>query len=84
MALGKAILAPDRPNIKEILTDKEDCLLFSPDSMEDFITKLEILAKSADLQNKIGKGAIKTIDKKGLYWQENARKIINLFTVLQQ
>jgi glycosyltransferase involved in cell wall biosynthesis len=31
MALGKAIIAPDRANIREILTHGRDALLFDPD-----------------------------------------------------
>ena len=84
MALGKAILAPDRPNIKEILTDEEDCLLFSPDQKDDFILKLELLAQSPNLQKKIGLGAIDTVNNKGLYWQENAKTIANLFSELKK
>lgn len=83
MGFGKAILAPDRNNIKEILTDEEDCLLFSVDKEDDFIEKLETLAGSKDLQNKLGMGAINTVNDKGLYWQENANKIVQLYSRLQ-
>jgi len=84
MALGKAILAPDRPNIKEILTDKENSLLFLPEKEGDFLGKLELLAQSSDLQKKLGLAAMEAVSNKGLYWQENSKKIINLFSELKK
>ena len=84
MALGKAILAPDRDNIKEILSDKEDCLLFKPEQEDDFINQLELLAESQDYQYQLGAAAIQTINDKELYWQENAKKILILFKSLEK
>jgi len=77
MALGKAILAPDMENIKEILTADKDALLFN--SEEDFKDKLINLCESAPLRNKLGDEAKNKINKKGFYWLDNAKKIVKIF-----
>ncbi len=76
MALGKAIIAPDKDNIKEVITDKKDALLFSVKAEDDFIEKLKKLCISIELREKLGNKAKQTIEDKGLYWLENAKKII--------
>ena len=77
MALGKAILAPNMDNIKEILTADKNALLF--DNEVDFQEKLIHLCRSSDLRKKIGDNAKVTIEEKGFYWLENARKVVGIF-----
>jgi glycosyltransferase involved in cell wall biosynthesis len=82
MFLGKAILAPDRNNIKEILTDHQDSILFSPEQEGDFIKRLCQICESKELREKIANGARQTVNDKKLYWHENALKIEQLFVPL--
>jgi glycosyltransferase involved in cell wall biosynthesis len=84
MASSKAILAPNRKNIMEILSDGQDSILFSPEKSGDFITKLEELCKSPNKISQLGKAALETIENKGLYWLENAKKIESLFLGLKK
>lgn len=77
MALGKAILAPDMDNIKEILTANKDALLFY--SEDDFKEKLIQLCESEQLRKQLGDQAKETISEKRFYWLENARKIVEIF-----
>jgi len=77
MALGKAILAPDMDNIKEILTANEDALLFS--DADDFKEKLINLCESEVLRKQLGESAKETISQKGFYWLGNAKRIVNIF-----
>jgi glycosyltransferase involved in cell wall biosynthesis len=78
MALAKAIIAPDCPNIREILTHEADALLFAPDDGQAFTRQLYALCMNADLRARLGRGAAQTLADKQLYWQENARKVTNL------
>lgn len=82
MMLGRAILAPDRRNIREILTDGENALLFKPDDESSFASQLERLCTSPKFRKEIGLAARNTIEHKKLFWNENARVIENLFKVL--
>jgi glycosyltransferase involved in cell wall biosynthesis len=77
MALGKAILAPDMDNIKEILTADKDALLFSDE--KDFKEKLVELCQSEQLRKQLGDQAKKTTEEKKFFWLENAKRIIDLF-----
>ncbi len=82
MALRKAILAPDRDNIREILTHGENALLFNPDDGESFIKHLCDLCSSNELRLRLGLAAAKTVEDKKLYWEENALRVEKLFNQL--
>jgi len=82
MTLGKAILAPDMANIKEILTADKEALLFSDEY--DFKQKLVRLCESESLRKKLGANAKQKIEDKGFYWVQNAKKITELFKQINQ
>lgn len=79
MVLGRAIVAPGRPNIREILTDGTDALLFDPDTPEGFETALLRLCHDGALRDRLGQGARATIDGRGLTWDRNAERVERLF-----
>lgn len=79
MVLNKAILAPDRDNIREILTDGENALLFDPDDDQSFMQHLYDLCLNKELRERIGLAAAKTVEDKKLYWEENALRVEKLF-----
>ncbi|ASF45090.1 glycosyltransferase family 4 protein [Methylovulum psychrotolerans] len=78
MVLGKAIIAPDRANIREILTHGQDALLFDPAQEQAFTEQLCALCLDGDLRQRLGKAAAQTLAEKGLYWQENAKRVVTL------
>ena len=82
MALSKAILAPNRKNILEILVDNENALLFNPEEEASFSMQLERLCLSKKLRDSLGSMARKTIDDKKLFWDENAKKVESIFLKL--
>ena len=82
MMLGRAILAPNRRNILEILTDGQNALLFNPEDEASFASQLELLCGNPELRAALGRAARQTIIDKQLFWNENARKIESLFLKL--
>ncbi len=80
MALKRAVLAPNKSNLNEIVTDGKDVVLFNSDETGDFSKKLEMLCNSVEIRKHISQGAINTIQEKKLYWSENAKKVIDLFS----
>ena len=82
MALSKAILAPDRDNIREILTHGQDALLFDPEDDQAFLQHLLDLCLNKELRTRLGLAAAKTVEDKKLYWEENARRVEKLFNQL--
>ncbi|MEO1241271.1 MAG: glycosyltransferase family 4 protein [Pseudomonadota bacterium] len=75
MALGKATLAPDSLNIREILTDGKDAMLFDPKDESAFDRRLARLVEDADMRIRLGLAARESLLRQGLTWAENARRV---------
>lgn len=83
MALRRAIVAPDTPNIREVLTHENNALLFNTDNMDTtFPAAVEVFCKNAQLRNQLGTAARKTITERGFTWDNNAQKVINQFKAM--
>jgi glycosyltransferase involved in cell wall biosynthesis len=82
LALSKAILAPNRENIHEILTADQNALLFDVDNAEHFASQLSRLCASDELRRQLGQSAFLTIEDQKLYWRHNGEKIAQLFNQL--
>jgi glycosyltransferase involved in cell wall biosynthesis len=76
LQLGSAIVGPDLPNIREILTDGENALLFSRDGANNLEAALLKLCADADLRARLGRAAHDTIAAKSLTWKDCARRVI--------
>jgi glycosyltransferase involved in cell wall biosynthesis len=75
MAVGRAIIAPDQPNLREILINGENALLFAPDDSASLSAALSRLIVDASLRKQIGAAAAQTVQSLELTWDGNARKI---------
>lgn len=75
MALGRAILAPDQANIRELLTDGEDALLFDPDAPGAFDRALLTLVDSRDLRGRLGAAARACLIRRDFTWSGAARRV---------
>lgn len=78
LALGKAIVAPNQPNIAEVLDDDVNALLFEPDAPGGLEALLARLAADAALRARLGQGAHATIGRLGLTWHGNAERVVGL------
>ena len=79
MALGCAIIAPAVPNLREILVDNQNALLFDPESSSSFSSVVSRVCADAGLREQIGAGAARTIIERGLTWENNAKSVVSLF-----
>ena len=78
LQLGRAIVAPDSENIREILSDGKNALLFDPGrdgAMED---ALLALCGDATLRSWLGEAAHRTIAEKSLTWDRNAERVVEI------
>lgn len=82
MAMGCAIVAPASPNIQEILTDQENALLFTPGDTQAFADAVEKVCQNSQLRKSIGQRAMDTIVTRGFTWENNARRVAELFSQL--
>jgi glycosyltransferase involved in cell wall biosynthesis len=72
MALGRAIVAPDQPNIREVLADGHNALLFEPGNQASFSGALKRLCEDAALRRQIGEAARRTVASTPFTWTGNA------------
>lgn len=77
MAMGKASVAPELENIRDLISDGHDGVLFTPNDMDDFTGKIIDLYKSPELREAIGREAIRTVSTR-LNWNNNAEKVLSL------
>lgn len=75
MAMRRPIIAPDTPNIREILTHEADALLFAESDLAGFATAIYRLSTDHVLRSRLGQAARARIIDRDLTWDGNARRI---------
>jgi glycosyltransferase involved in cell wall biosynthesis len=79
MATGKAIVAPNQANIREVLADQRTALLFDPANQGSFRDAVLALARDHQLRQDLGRAARESILDRGFTWTENARRVSRLY-----
>jgi glycosyltransferase involved in cell wall biosynthesis len=82
LALGRAIVAPDTPNIREVLENGRNSILFNPEEESSFLDAVERLCNEPLLRKKIAIEARKTVTEGGYTWDNNARRVEEIFGLL--
>lgn len=75
LAAGCATVAPATANIKEILTDQVDALLFDPDDKGAMVSCLNRLCGDQALRQQLGRHARRLVESHPYTWQANARLV---------
>jgi glycosyltransferase involved in cell wall biosynthesis len=76
MAAGLPTVAPDQPNLREVLTHEQDALLVPPGDGEALLAALERLVADAALRAALGAAARAAIEEQDLTWRGNARRVL--------
>lgn len=76
LAAGCAVVAPASENIREILSDGNNALLFDPELPDQRAAAILRLARDVALRTRLGDAAARTIVDRGLTWQANARTVL--------
>ena len=84
MAAGKAVVAPDQSNIRELLVAEESALLFDSRHKGAIFEAIRRLAGDEALRRRLGTAARRRIDQRGFTWRENARRVAGLGSALVQ
>lgn len=82
LAMGCAIVAPDTPNIREVLTDGENAVLFDPKLPGGMPRAIDKICSDGELRRRVAAGARNTIGLRKLTWDNNARRVVGLFDQL--
>jgi glycosyltransferase involved in cell wall biosynthesis len=83
MAAGKAIVAPRQDNLLEVLTEDEDALCFTPEDLTSLESALLQVVNDDALRFKLGDQARQTIERRGLTWEGNAARVVQVFEELK-
>lgn len=76
--LGRAIVAPDDENIREILANGRNALLFDSKSADGMETALLTLCRDQALRQRLGAAARDAIAEQSLTWDNNAQRVVDL------
>jgi len=74
MAVGSVIIAPDCPNIREILSD-ETALFFEKGNQASFINQLVYAIENINELDELSFAVRNSVREKQFIWQDNANKI---------
>lgn len=75
MAAGRAIVAPDQPNLREVLTHDRDAVLFPPGDTAAMTAAIVALARDAERRRQLGASARHTLETAGYTWAANAERV---------
>jgi glycosyltransferase involved in cell wall biosynthesis len=78
MAAGCAIVAPDQPNIREILQHEHTALLFDPDDPNAMWQSIRRLATDPALRRTLGEAARAELERCDYTWRGNALRVAAL------
>ena len=79
LAKGHAIVAPNATNIRELLTDGRNALLFKEDDFTDMLKMIDRFINDDELRVRLQQGALATIQEKALTWSNNGQIIADTF-----
>jgi len=82
MILARVIVAPNSANIREVLSDGENALLFDNTKKNGLIEAIDTVCQDQALRKKISHNARQTIFDRNFTWDSNAEKVERLFTGL--
>lgn len=82
MAAGLAIIAPDQPNLKEVVAENVSALLVPPGDLAALKRAAARLLSDPDLAARLGAAAAAAIQTQGLTWQANAHRVIEAVSAL--
>jgi len=77
MAAGVAVVAPQQPNLLEVLAHERDALLFTPGDGEELCAHIERLVADKALRERLGAAGRETILARDLTWEGNVRRVID-------
>ena len=80
MAMGRCILAPDQPNIRELLSDSISARLFPPGDYGSLVKLVSELMGSPAERELLGRNAHQKVVDRHLFWRANAARALGLLS----
>jgi glycosyltransferase involved in cell wall biosynthesis len=83
MAMARAIIAPDQPNIRELVSDRVSARLFPPKDHARLLALVAELMRSPPERAALGDQARRTVVERDLTWSTNAARALALIRAQQ-
>ena len=74
--MGRAIVAPAKANIREIVVDGEQALLFQPGDRGQLRDCLGRLLADPELRQRLSSGALALVAERQFFWEANAEAVL--------
>lgn len=78
LAIGRAVIAPDKANIREVVCPGESALLFAPRDWQALGKQIKSLLEDDVLRRRLASAAARLIRDGGYTWQGNAQRVIDV------
>ncbi|MEE8105781.1 MAG: glycosyltransferase [Planctomycetota bacterium] len=78
MALAKAIVAPDVPNIRELVAHEQSAILFELSEERGFADAIRGVLADPELRTRVGGGAADVIEQTPYTWDHNAHRVVEI------
>jgi len=84
LAAGVPALAPDQPNLRELLVHGENGLLFTPGSVDALAAQLGALVADPQLARRLGAAGRRSLLQQRWTWDGNAARIAAVYAAVTQ
>lgn len=78
MAMAKCVVAPDQPNIREIVEDGKNGLLFEAGNAAELRRTLLRALRESEVRQSMGRNAFETVISRRFLWKDNAERALTL------
>ena len=78
LAMGKVVVAPDKPYIAEVVADGREALLFPPGRSDALADRLLRLYREPGLRRTLSAGALRLVEERRFTWEANAERVLAL------
>jgi glycosyltransferase involved in cell wall biosynthesis len=78
MAMAKCVVAPDQPNIREIVEDGKNGLLFEAGNAAELKRTLLRALRESEVRQSMGRNAFETVISRRFLWKDNAERALTL------
>ena len=78
LALGRAVVAPDQGNIREVARDGVSAALFEPGDEQALRLRLEALLDDPQSRRDLGAAGARLVRERGYTWRGNAQRVLEV------
>jgi glycosyltransferase involved in cell wall biosynthesis len=84
LGMGKCVVAPDQPNIREIVDQGKTAFLFQPGNKQSLSATLAKVSLDKEARTRAGLLGLQSIQQRGFLWENNARKVLAILFPSQE